>query len=294
MKELEEEFSPAQIEDFKNPEIDPLSKERRKKCLKRLAILIAIIVVIIIISIIIYKVTRKIHYEIETEFTTTRENEEIQIINYNAIKDIDVEIKINGKKKEKNTTYIIKKPGKIKVSFKFDEKLESLGSFFYGLDKLVSIDLSDINAAAFKNISRTFADCESLKKINFGKSKKKVIYMDEAFAGCTSLEKLDLSSFKTENTESMAGLFSGCHSLTSLDINHFNTSKVTSMDAMFSGCDLIESLNLTNFQFNSAKDISFMFSGCEKLTNIILGELNVTNLKRMTGTFSNCVSCLFF
>ena len=262
MRELEQEFSPEQLEDFKKPDIDPLEKERRIKCLKRLAILLAIIVVIIAVPIIIYFATKKKYYKIKSEFTTINANEEIQIINYEAIKDIDIEIKINGKKKEKNYTYIIEKPGKVEVSFKFDDKLESIGSFFYGLDKLISIDLSDINSAAFKNISSAFTDCESLKKINFGKSKKKVIYMDEAFAGCTSLEELDLSSFNTDNTESMAGLFSGCHSLKPLNLDNFNTTKVTSMEAMFSGCGF-DVLDLTHFKFDSVKDISFMFSGCE-------------------------------
>ena len=94
---------------------------------------------------------------------------------------------------------------------------------FYGAEQLISIDLSEINSELFKNISRLFADCESLQNITFGEYIKNVTYMDEAFAGCSSLEVLNLSSFNTNNTESMAGLFSGCHSLQFLDINHFNT-----------------------------------------------------------------------
>ena len=75
-----------------------MEKERRKKCLKGLAIILAIIVVIVIITIIIKIVTKKNYYKNKSGFTTTDKNEEIQLLNYKAIKGIAVQIKINGKK----------------------------------------------------------------------------------------------------------------------------------------------------------------------------------------------------
>ena len=104
--ELESEFNPQQLEDFKTPDLDPKAKERKKRLLKRIFILISIII-LIIISIIIYKiVTKEKHYYIKSKFTTTEENEKIDIINKNVIEDIDVEIKINGKKKRKKYYFL--------------------------------------------------------------------------------------------------------------------------------------------------------------------------------------------
>ena len=67
------------------------------------------------------------------------------------------------------------------------------------------------------------------------------------FDGCSSLTRLDLSSFNTSNVTDMRYIFSECSSLTSLDLSSFNTSNVTDMSWMFDGCSfLTATINIMN------------------------------------------------
>jgi surface protein len=49
------------------------------------------------------------------------------------------------------------------------------------------------------------------------------------FNGCNSLEKINLSSFKTSKVTDMAGMFSRCRSLKDLDVSSFDTSNLIDM-----------------------------------------------------------------
>ena len=56
------------------------------------------------------------------------------------------------------------------------------------------------------------------------------------FNGCSSLSRIDLSTFNTGNVLDMGCMFYGCSSLSTLDLSKFNTSNVNDMEDMFSGC----------------------------------------------------------
>ena len=56
------------------------------------------------------------------------------------------------------------------------------------------------------------------------------------FSDCSSLSKINLSNFNTENVTNMNHMFSLCKSLTNIDLSNFNTQNVTDMSYMFSGC----------------------------------------------------------
>ena len=60
--------------------------------------------------------------------------------------------------------------------------------------------------------------------------------MGYMFYGCSSLKKLNISNFNTNNVTDMSGMFSGCSSLKELNLSNFNTNNVTYMRHMFSGC----------------------------------------------------------
>ena len=65
--------------------------------------------------------------------------------------------------------------------------------------------------------------------------------MSYMFCECSSLEKLNLDNFNTNNVTNMYYMFCDCSSLKELIFNNFNFKNVTYMRGMFSGCsnDLI-------------------------------------------------------
>ena len=57
--------------------------------------------------------------------------------------------------------------------------------------------------------------------------------MNYMFYECSSLTKIDLSNFKTQNVTNMSGMLGECSSLTNIDLSNFNTQNVTNMSGMF-------------------------------------------------------------
>ncbi len=111
--------------------------------------------------------------------------------------------------------------------------------------------------------------------------------MEAMFAGCESLESLDLSSFDTKNVKSFYYMFSGCTSLKSLKLN-FDISSASSMANMFRECKSLKTLDLSCFKSNSMLDLSGMFCMCENLTSVDLSNLETASVKNMGSMFTNC------
>ena len=57
-------------------------------------------------------------------------------------------------------------------------------------------------------------------------------------------------------------MFDGCSSLKKLNISNFNTNNVTKMGCMFRGCSSLKELNLSNFNTNNVTNMNYMFEGC--------------------------------
>lgn len=68
------------------------------------------------------------------------------------------------------------------------------------------------------------------------------------FSGCSSLKKLDISNFNTDNLVSMWNMFYNCNSLVDLDISNFNLKKVEYMKGAFEKCpdELIKKVKADN------------------------------------------------
>ena len=64
------------------------------------------------------------------------------------------------------------------------------------------------------------------------------------FYGCSSLTKIDLSNFNTNNVTNMGCMFYGCSSLTNIDLSNFNTNNVTNIGGMFQGCKALKKENI--------------------------------------------------
>ena len=62
----------------------------------------------------------------------------------------------------------------------------------------------------------------------------------------------------------MSGMVNQCSSLKKLNLNNFNTNNVTNMSGMFFECSSLKELNLSNFNTNNVTNMSYMFCKCSE------------------------------
>ena len=108
------------------------------------------------------------------------------------------------------------------------------------------------------------------------------------FADCSSLKNLDFSNFKTQKIKNMSGMFAGCSNLINLDFSNFNTQNVTNMGAMFRECDSLVNLDLSNFNTQNVVDVSEMFRECDSLVNLDLSNFHLQKDTRTHNMFGEC------
>lgn len=182
----------------------------------------------------------------------------------------DEQIKDDKKIKELTSSLKISKEDKIsKILLVIKYKIETYQNLFHSCNIIKSIKV--------KNKS---------KKNNI----RNISYM---FAGCSSLESVDLSLFNTENVITMSHMFYGCTSLKKIifeDNYLFNTKNVGDMESMFNDCKSLKSINLKQFETGLVKNMSYMFNNCSSLELIDLSSFNTENLKNIMFIFNNCIS----
>lgn len=135
-----------------------------------------------------------------------------------------------------------------------------------------------------------FDGCTYLERINFGDAfhTDYAQNMNSMFAGCASLEYLDVGTFRTSNVTSMIAMFDGCGALDELCVQNFDTSRVTSMFKMFSRCTGLRELDLSNFDTSGVTDMGCMFSGCYNMEWVDVSSFDVRNVKSMGQMFAWC------
>jgi surface protein len=89
----------------------------------------------------------------------------------------------------------------------------------------------------------------------------------------------------------MGYMFAGCNSLQEIDISNFDTTNVEMFDWMFAECYEITELDLTNISTQSAINIGSMFRDMTHITKLKLGPLFTTeNVEEFGSTFMGCIS----
>ena len=129
------------------------------------------------------------------------------------------------------------------------------------------------------------------------------------FSECSSLQSLNLLSFKTENVYSFASMFENCNSLISLDLENFVNSKAVFLNNMFRNCKSLEYINIRNIKGSNNNSSYYcqkyhtteycstthgMFSGCTnlKFVNIfsLLQLLFYSDMfQYITSNFTYCI-----
>ncbi|MBR1763765.1 MAG: BspA family leucine-rich repeat surface protein [Ruminococcus sp.] len=152
-----------------------------------------------------------------------------------------------------------------------------------------SVDLSKFDFSRVTTMRRMFSKCTSLKTVTFPEhiDTSSLIYMghtevnnskgnyDGMFAGCSSLETIDLSGFDTENVITMEELFRGCSNLKSVNLTGLDTRNVVNMRLMFA--DLGKSLNSADYI-----DLDISSFSTEKLTNVTDMFTSATGIKKLS------------
>ena len=72
-------------------------------------------------------------------------------------------------------------------------------------------------------------------------------------------------------------MFSGCSSLERLNLYNFNTDEVLTMNSMFYSCESLEELNINNFRTKKVTDLTDMFKGCDSLIGLVCGDKRIND-----------------
>ncbi|EEO3425070.1 BspA family leucine-rich repeat surface protein, partial [Listeria monocytogenes] len=141
------------------------------------------------------------------------------------------------------------------------------------------------------NMRGMFAGCRSLEELDVSHfDTSSVTNMNYMFQYCELLEKLDVSHFDTSSVTTMHYMFGGCTSLEALDVSNFDTSSVTTMETMFAGCASLEELDISNFNTSSVTNMKTMFHGCTSLEELDLSNFDTSSVTKMNNIFENCTA----
>lgn len=112
----------------------------------------------------------------------------------------------------------------------------------------------------------------------------------DMFRGCTTLERLDLSHFRTENIVTMMSMFRGCRDLKELDLSNFSTENIINMSRMFEDCTKLTTLSVKNFSTVNTISMANIFQNCESLITLDLLSFDTSNVKSFANFFNGCKS----
>lgn len=181
---------------------------------------------------------------------------------------------------------------------------------FYHCESLKMLDLSSFSMHSVNEASNMFEGCKSLGDneegigIIFGDNfcmKNATYYnnwhsssINSMFKDCSSLKKLDLSSFDLNGSINIEYLFSGCTSLESVDLSGLK-GEFTILTSMFYGCSSLETIDLSTFSTTDLKGMSNMFKDCSSLKTIYVSDgWSIESLRSIpwngANVFSGCTS----
>ena len=190
----------------------------------------------------------------------------------------------------KNSSYLFR-------GFKNVEKINNINLFntsnvtnmsdmFYGMENLVSLDVTGFDTSNVTNMSAMFRGCSKLKEINVSNfDTSNVTSMFEMFTHMYELESLDVSNFDTSKVTAMESMFNGLRSLTTLDLSNFDTRKVTNMNWMFHYSYNLTYLNVSSFNTSNVTTMNGMFGGLGKLNTLDLTNFNTSKVTSMKSMF---------
>ena len=111
-----------------------------------------------------------------------------------------------------------------------------------------------------------------------------VTNMERLLDGCSNIEYIDFSSFRTGNVEKMSYMFYQTKNLKELDLSPFDTSNVTEFYYPFSNTVSLEKLILDGLDLSNVISMEYFISSCTSLKTISAKNLqlpiNASNMFR--------------
>ena len=155
--------------------------------------------------------------------------------------------------------YNLKQVQNLDVS-RFDtSKVTDFSRMFLGNSNIQTLNLSNFNTQAATDLSYMFYGMSNLKNLNIQSfNTENVKDMNSMFAFTLRIPTLNLSHFDTRSVTNMSDMFYGCGS-TSIDVSSFNTQNVETMAGMFGSVSNVQILDLSSFTTPKVKDFSRMF-----------------------------------
>lgn len=150
--------------------------------------------------------------------------------------------------------------------------LQDIHKMFKDCSNLKHVTL-EINSRLISDMSRCFAGCKSLQTLNLiipGLTKLKDI--TKTFYYCASLTNLDLSWWAPEELESGYKSFAYCHQLRSINVNGWNTGYTYSFERCFYQCGNLITIHMESWFINGSTSVNQIFGECKSLVNVHCGK----------------------
>ena len=161
-------------------------------------------------------------------YETKEGNATVKLIS-SKYKDYIGSIKVNGKDKNFNETYLFEKVGEYKVEIVFKKKLDILEEMFKYCSYLKEVNLTNLETKNVTNMTGMFYQSKNLEKVDFGKKTEKITKMDYLFYGCFYLTQENILNLNTHNVIDMSYMFAKCTKISYFNLEKINTQKVEKM-----------------------------------------------------------------
>lgn len=209
-------------------------------------------------------------------------------------------VEIDGKSSEFDTfpawfdyRYSIKK---VSIALGKDDKKikpKSVKNWFYQLEHLKSIDLTNLDTSECVNFDCFIAECKELEELDLSfldTSKGESFF---AMVACNdNLKNINLSNLNTSNAKNLEKFFYWDLSLVSLDLKYFSFINCTNAEGFCQGCASLKKVNLSSFIYpNKEMKVSEFFANCKSLEVIYAsGMAELQKRKFDLNIFDNCLS----
>ena len=159
-----------------------------------------------------------------------------------------------------------------------------------------TINMTAYTSYQITTLEGAFADCTALETIDLSSLNLDFCTsFKRAFSGCINLRSIKFGHHCTINVTDMSSMFYNCKLLTNIDTGGYaknqldwNTDKVIDFSNMFCNCEMLTTLQLDSFNTDAALTVSSMFMNCKRLTSIRVGHWNLSNAMDFSFMFAGC------
>lgn len=166
----------------------------------------------------------------------------------------------------------------------------NMNMIFKDLKSVEKIDITGWDTRHADSMGMMFSGCTNLKEI-IGIDELdmyNITNISNMFAMCSSLESLDLSSWRLQNLQYANMMFYSCHSLKEIKgIEKWSTPNLVTVEKMFEYCDVIEHIDLSGWDAKILKHSKYMFNNCRNLKSVDVSGFAFTGV---TGMFDRCTN----